>query len=149
MKVRGRTTSGEEACHLYIKNRFPVFFSKHALYIIFVFSTPRLGLKLLFFNFTQSSLTSAVVRCGVLPNQENGQVSIEDPPAYRTLANYTCDDGFLLMGESSRTCQLNGLWSGMPPLCARKSMLTWIVLKFLSVCFIGLLNKNGKINAES
>ena len=31
-----------------------------------------------------------------------------------------CDDGFMLNGQANRTCQDDGIWSGMPPMCERK-----------------------------
>lgn len=62
-------------------------------------------------------LFHAVVRCGILPNPRNGQVSTDDPPTYGTQANYTCDEGYVLLGTSSRLCQ-DSQWSGSPPECA-------------------------------
>ena len=34
-----------------------------------------------------------------------------------SVANYSCDQGFVLCGAKSRTCQSNETWSGSPPEC--------------------------------
>ena len=34
-----------------------------------------------------------------------------------SIANYSCDVGYNLIGQSSRTCLSNGVWSGLPPFC--------------------------------
>ena len=42
-------------------------------------------------------------------------------------ATYTCDSGFeldLTNGSEVRTCQADGMWSGYPPACVRKSFQT-------------------------
>ena len=36
---------------------------------------------------------------------------------YRSLVHYTCDDGFRLVGDSSRECLSSGVWSGDIPQC--------------------------------
>ncbi|XP_055352640.1 mucin-17-like [Paramacrobiotus metropolitanus] len=35
----------------------------------------------------------------------------------KTVATYACDPGFILLGKDSRTCSINGTWTGFPPLC--------------------------------
>lgn len=64
--------------------------------------------------------------CTRLPNPLNGQVSTDNPPTFGSLASYTCDDGFQLIGAPSRMCQ-ESLWSEFPPECVRK----W--LKLISI----------------
>ena len=36
------------------------------------------------------------------------------------VANYTCDPGFILVGDRTRICGSDGSWSGMAPTCERK-----------------------------
>ena len=36
------------------------------------------------------------------------------------VANYTCDPGFILVGDRTRICGSDGTWSGMAPTCERK-----------------------------
>lgn len=62
---------------------------------------------------------STVLRCGSLPDPPNGQVSTNNPPINGTLANYTCNNGFQLLGEPLRLCQRTQ-WSGSSPECVRK-----------------------------
>ena len=38
-------------------------------------------------------------------------------------ATYKCDDGFLLVGTTTRECLSNGQWSGNAPICKRKYLL--------------------------
>ena len=33
------------------------------------------------------------------------------------VATYTCDPGFILVGEPTRICSSDGTWSGMAPTC--------------------------------
>ena len=37
-----------------------------------------------------------------------------------TLALYSCDFGFILVGSESQLCIGGGIWSGQPPECQRK-----------------------------
>ena len=57
--------------------------------------------------------------CPDLENPENGQVTLTNRlPG--SVATYTCDAGFILIGSQTRSCQNNGFWSGIMPLCQRK-----------------------------
>ncbi len=37
-----------------------------------------------------------------------------------TLALYSCDFGFILVGSEAQLCLGGGIWSGQPPECQRK-----------------------------
>ena len=65
-----------------------------------------------------------------------GVCPVLSPPAYGNVtvsgqsigdyATYTCDSGFeldLTNGSEVRTCRANGMWSGYPAACVRKSLL--------------------------
>ena len=69
---------------------------------------------------------SAVVDCGSLEDPDNGQVEFSNT-TFESTANYTCDLGYSLNEDSSRTCEANGNWSGDPPSCERK------LLKYLCI----------------
>jgi len=51
--------------------------------------------------------------CMRLPDPMNGRVT--DNTAYGSQANYTCNEGYRLVGDRYRTCQCG--WTGMAPRC--------------------------------
>ena len=57
-----------------------------------------------------------VAVCGFLPDPENGTVTINGTVP-GSIATYTCDPGFNLIGDEQRVCQANGNWSENEPLC--------------------------------
>ncbi len=61
---------------------------------------------------------TSVVDCGNLPNPRYGKVELTGT-SFGSTAFYTCQDGFFLVGDRSRTCQLSGDWSGQVPVCER------------------------------
>ena len=74
--------------------------------------------------------------CGTPRSLTNGQTSYTSTTV-GSIVTYTCDPGYMMTaGNSSRTCQSDGLWSGNLPTCTRKSTLlllfVWIVF-----CIIG------------
>lgn len=61
------------------------------------------------------------VTCGFLLSPENGQVSIFSlDSSVGTVATYECTAGFIISGSSSRTCEADGNWSGIEPVCERE-----------------------------
>jgi len=48
---------------------------------------------------------------------DDGQASLGDT------CNYTCSSGYELSGNVSRSCKLNGNWSGTEPTCTRGKKL--------------------------
>ena len=91
-----------------------------------------------------------VVSCGSLSSPTNGSITITEV-TFGALANFTCDEGFNLIGSSSRQCLANGNWSGNDTSC--ESMLeksdfivifdifqlwivvTWVVLYLVVLIF--------------
>ena len=61
-------------------------------------------------------LLSTAVECGTLPNPVNGQVNTTGTTLGQT-ATYSCNRGYNLVGDSTRTCQATGAWSGSAPTC--------------------------------
>ena len=47
-----------------------------------------------------------------------------------SVAKFTCDDGYMLVGDMQRICQLDGTWSNMVPEC-RKLLFILIVFFIL------------------
>ena len=62
-------------------------------------------------------LLLTAVNCGTLNNPANGQVSHTGRTTYRQTATYSCDTGYNLVGDSTRTCQATRVWSGSEPTC--------------------------------
>ena len=54
--------------------------------------------------------------CAGLSNISNGDVSTNGLSTGST-ATYSCNGGFTLVGDTTRTCQDNGTWSGSEPIC--------------------------------
>ena len=61
--------------------------------------------------------------CGALPNPESGEVDHAEGTTFGQTATYSCYVGFDLMGDSNRTCQNTGNWSGSEPICQRMLLL--------------------------
>ena len=57
--------------------------------------------------------------CPRLRAPRNGEVSVGGRnPGDR--ADYSCNNGFRLVGVAWRTCQGNGKWTGKAPICKSK-----------------------------
>ena len=60
-----------------------------------------------------------IVMCPALPDIDNGVVSWTGlSPG--DVATYTCDSGFIIVGDPTRNCTNIGTWSGEEPTCERK-----------------------------
>ena len=57
------------------------------------------------------------VDCGSLPDPANGQVGQPAGTSLGQIAIYSCNTGYNLVGNSTRTCQAIGNWSGSAPTC--------------------------------
>ena len=57
------------------------------------------------------------VDCGNLPDPDNGQVNHTAGTTFGQTATYSCNTGYNLVGDSTRTCQATGNWSGSVPTC--------------------------------
>ena len=76
----------------------------------------------------------ACTGCERLPDINNGQVDLSGRTLGST-ATYTCNQGFVLVGSSTRICQSNGQWSGSEPSCGRSQTIhDW------GIAYLGLLN---------
>ena len=59
--------------------------------------------------------------CIELSDPENGQVE-QNGNRERAVADYSCDYGYTLEGDSQRSCDANGRWSGTNPICKSRSI---------------------------
>ena len=62
---------------------------------------------------------SIVVDCGALTNPQNGQITLTTT-TFLSTANYSCNSGYILSGNKTRTCEASGTWSDTAPTCDRK-----------------------------
>ena len=63
-------------------------------------------------------LSLTAVDCGNLTDLANGQVNHTCGTTNGQTATYSCNTGYNLVGDSTRTCQATGNWSGSAPTCA-------------------------------
>ena len=75
------------------------------------------------------SLFSTVVDCGTLSNPLNGQVSHTAGTTFGETATYSCNTGYNLVGDNTRTCQATGEWSGSEPTTTCQCMLLFSSFK--------------------
>lgn len=57
------------------------------------------------------------ITCATLGNPEFGIVTHANPPTYKVVAIYSCDDDRLINGSRMRTCNITGQWTGSDPTC--------------------------------
>ena len=79
-------------------------------------------------KFTLNSIHNPLpVVCPSLPALNNGIVSYNDSTlGLYTVATYTCDTGYTLIGGTTRTCESDGMWwSGSAPVCQGKWNGMW------------------------
>ena len=57
------------------------------------------------------------VDCGTLTDPANGQVNHTAGTTMGQTATYSCNTGYNLVGNRTRTCQAMGNWSGSVPTC--------------------------------
>ena len=72
----------------------------------------------------------AVMDCGLLTDPANGKVSHTAGTTFRQTATYSCDTGYILVGDSTRSCQATGLWSGSIPICVWSGSISICQSKF-------------------
>ena len=75
-----------------------------------------------FLPFT-ATFTCVVIDCGSLEAPRNGSVTFFST-TYSSVANISCDDGYILIGENTSTCTQSGVWSNPDSECRRKLMIT-------------------------
>jgi len=56
------------------------------------------------------------IDCGPLLQPQNGTL-LGSSTVFPNVVTFRCDEGFLLRGSTSRTCQANGTWNGVGTTC--------------------------------
>ncbi len=62
----------------------------------------------------------AAIDCGSLADPTNGRVEVFNT-TLGSPAVYTCNFGYVLVGNAGRLCTETGDWSGVEPRCDRKN----------------------------
>ena len=81
-----------------------------------------------------------LVSCLSLVNPSNGAVSCslgdDGVPSYEDTCSFTCDTGYELIGNDTRTCQSDGSWSGSIAMCRRGTYMVSYVCVILIISFV-------------
>ena len=75
------------------------------------------------------------VDCGALTNPVNGMVVVSTT-TFMSTATYTCDTGYMLSEDVTRTCGSDMMWSGNEPTCDRKLSWLWLSCIHASPLFL-------------
>ena len=70
-------------------------------------------------NFVKVVHSLLAEDCGSLQDPQNGQVTLTGT-VFGSTATYSCNTGFILVGERTRVCRASGEWSGKSPICQRR-----------------------------
>ncbi len=65
---------------------------------------------------TSTTTTTEIADCGSPSNPSNGSVNAPTT-TYGSIATYSCNTGYSMVGGAIRTCQAGGNWSGVAPTC--------------------------------
>ncbi|KAL5013077.1 hypothetical protein ScPMuIL_011628 [Solemya velum] len=65
------------------------------------------------------NLTCAHAGCPLLPDIENGKVTVLSQNMIGSRAVYRCDRGYFLAGRMERVCLSDGMWGGREPSCEK------------------------------
>ena len=87
------------------------------------------------------------VDCGTLTNPVNGQVSHPGGTTFGQTATYSCNTGYNLVGDSTRTCQATKCGLGVhlfvkvavlvvPQMCACICVLVFVCLQMFAWVFV-------------
>ena len=82
-------------------------------------------------------LLCVAVDCGDLEDPKYGQVDVSTT-IFGSIARYSCDKGFRLIGKKVRQCLIDGEWSNEAPVCQSNCFIVSITLQLF---FLGI-NRN-------
>ena len=60
--------------------------------------------------------------CVELADPENGRVNVSDRAEPGAIADYNCNEGFVLNGPETRECGEDGRWTDFDPTCERNTI---------------------------
>ena len=68
------------------------------------------------------AVPTCVLNCPTLEAPQHGQITLTPDSIGRTVATFTCDLGYDLVGKSRRSCE-DGAWTKSSPVCIAKGQL--------------------------
>ena len=77
-------------------------------------------------RFSDAFLSLTAVDCGDLTDPANGRVDHTAGTSLGQTGIYSCNTGYNLVGDDTRTCQATGNWSGSAPTCEGVLLLSYI-----------------------
>ena len=90
-----------------------------------------------------TALCTLAIGCGSLNQPNGGQVST-DGTSLGSQANYSCSEGYVLNGNTTRVCQNDGQWSGSEPICEGQGceyrVYEWYVRKVYAIYLMVLFS---------
>ena len=82
---------------------------------------------------TKFSILNIVADCGSLENPLNGVVEFNQT-TFGSVAEYSCNEGFVFMGNTSnRSCQANGRWTEEPTCIGKVHFTTVMHSSFIEI----------------
>ena len=75
-------------------------------------------------------LVLTAVDCGNLTDPSNGQVNHTAGTTFGQTTTYSCNTGYSLVEDNTRTCQATGTWSGSAPTCQGMGDLTLFICAY-------------------
>ena len=82
--------------------------------------------------------------CSTLTEPANGQVSHTAGTTFGETATYSCDTGYNLVGDNTRTCGATGVWSGCAPTCQGMLLLEMEYYLTMSIMLVIRWSETGK-----
>ena len=82
------------------------------------------------------SITLTVINCPALEHPERGLVSVGGNST-GSVATYSCNGGYSLIGSATRQCQSDGTWSNESPICINgmlSPISVWQYFISISIC---------------
>ena len=74
--------------------------------------------------------------CGSLTDPANGQVDLTSGITFGQTATYSCNTGYNLVGNSTRTCQATAVWTGSVPTCQGILLLSNITYQNINKMYL-------------
>lgn len=105
---------------------------------LFILSTLAWALETYVIVFCTWFYYSSVINCTDLEAPTNGTVTGKG--SFGSVVTYSCDTGFILSGDTNRTCQADGAFTGSAPVCTS----TWHVILYIIVISVWVYNR-GKL----